>query len=531
MKDKTRLVRLNNAIFNGNNTAMVIQINMVRDKETIPDPCSRYEINLDFDKATISRGIDYADINPNFALFQPIYDESRLTEDSNLMLINKLTYTYSGLSSVIIGNADIRKSDFNIAWIEDEKKYAVINNLVNDGPMDHKILDLQGASSGSVRRHFAQRLDLPNSIISLLIVYPNTVSIPLVFGYKTQNPDVSLLFSEDPDQIYSSFTEQFEFYDELVTMKKSMVIGLDTEYYKANAAVEATKNENLWVVEDEETGKQKYMYEGDHIAGYFFKDGTYAEFHLEAEDTSYILYAQTAKTKYNSNQFQFFKDLVNSEPIPYDSENAKNAKVLLMNLCADSFLFNYLQLVPLGETKIYDDECNLNTYHVLIKDEMHGCNKLITLYGGDFVMIREYYNLDPLNRGDFTVAIFKLAKSTSENAVMITNSKVKFDYDDNNFVHMVYSGAVGMKFSFNGHVQENTTEKDKLTIKDVFQKFNYSCIDVENLQFHKLHNPDAADVSLITKFDSLFYNVHRIDDIIIRNYLGLPVNHRYISIV
>ena len=236
---KERLIKLNNAIFNGERSANVIQINLVRDKNSIHDPYSRFEIDLDFDKVEISRGMIFYD-DPSTAgigIFKADGDESKLADASNMYLVNKLNYIFSGLSSSIIGNADARRANFHVAWNDEFEIYEVSNNLLNNSPLDEKMVKQLAASSGSLKRHFEQKLVIPKEVITLLVVYPNTATIPLVFGYNVSCPDINLILTDDPTCIYSSFKEQFEFYDEVVTISNPMTIGLDSDYCKVKNAM------------------------------------------------------------------------------------------------------------------------------------------------------------------------------------------------------------------------------------------------------------------------------------------------------
>jgi len=526
---KERLIKLNNTIFNGERSANVIQINLVRDKNSIHDPYSRFEIDLDFDKVEISRGMIFYD-DPSTAgigIFKADGDESKLADASNMYLVNKLNYIFSGLSSSIIGNADARRANFHVAWNDEFEIYEVSNNLLNNSPLDEKMVKQLAASSGSLKRHFEQKLVIPKEVITLLVVYPNTATIPLVFGYNVSCPDVNLILADDPTCIYSSFKEQFEFYDEVVTISNPMTIGLDSNYCKVKNAIHVLENEKIEREVDPETDQVRYIYSTDNITGMFYEDGTDAVFYLRNELNEYLLYDYSKN--YNANQYKFFESLYKSEEL-HDKDSLDDFRLLLMDLFRDNFLCSYLQIMPMGEYKVYFDNKNIRTYHVWVKDEMHGCNKVITLYGGDFVMIREFYNLHPLHKGDFSLAIFKINKAP-ESATTVLNSKVKFDYDYDGFVDMYYSGNIGTKFAFEGNISESAKEESQFNHNEVVQKFGYHCIDVENLMMDKLYNHVVGStVPLIKKYDSMFYPVDKIDQIIIRNYFGLPVNHRYINI-
>ena len=65
---------------------------------------------------------------------------------------------------------------------------------------------------------------------------------------------------------------------------------------------------------------------------------------------------------------------------------------------------------------------------------------------------------------------------------------------------------------------------------DLIRSFDYHAPDLENYHQNTRYIGDDVNADIITKFDSLFYTKSKFDDIIIRNYLGLPVNPRYIKI-
>lgn len=522
-----RLVKLNNAIFNGDTIAQAIQINLVRDIESIPDPATRFELVLDFDKTEIGKNMCSNRVYGATGIFKHKYTESALHDTNSMILLNNLSYEFVGLSSSIIGNADARRASFDIIWNDEFNIYEVTNKMLNDAPLDPKMVEKLAASSGSLRRHFEQKLVIPKDVITLIIVYPNTSSIPLVFGYSVTNPDVNLILTKDDSCIYSSFTEKFEFYDEVKTLSKPMTIGLDTDFFKVRSVMDALKTEKIERKIDRESGKHIYEYRSTNITGEFFEDGSSAEFYLETDDSteSYLLY--DLQTRYNVNQYKFFQELIKSEKIS-DEKMIEKAKLLLLDLLRDNLLCSWLSLVPLGDIDIYVDIANKGTYHILTKDEMRSCNKVITLYGGKFVMIREFFNLDTSTVGDFNIAIFKMNNAPAM-ATLLIHSKVKFDYDYEGFVNMYYSGNFATKFTFEGSVSDNTKDESNMGHSELVQKLGYHSKDVENLELHKLYNFEGSTKSLITKFDSMFYDVNKVDQIIIRNYLGLPVNHRYID--
>ena len=523
-----RLVKLNNTIFNGDTIAQAIQINLVRDRESIPNPATHFELILDFDKTEITRNNGYSK-NAYIVggVFKPEYAESALADMSTVNLINNLSYEFMGLSSSIIGNADARRANFNIIWNDEFQIYEVANKMINDAPLDPKMVEKLAASSGTMKRHFEQKLVVPKDVITLIIVYPNTPSIPLVFGYSVTNPNVNLIIDKDPECVYSSFTEKFEFYDEVMTLSKPMTIGLDTEFFKVRSVIDALKTEKIERKVDRSTGKYVYEYRSTNIFGEFSEDGSSADFYLETDDhrETYLLY--DLLTDYNVNQYKFFQELIKSEKVS-DEKLIEEAKLLILDLFRDNFLYNYLSMFPIVDIDIYADKANKGTYHIVNKDEMRSCNKVITLYGGKFVMIREFFNLDPLSVGDFTIALFKINKAP-EMATLLVNSKIKFDYDYDGFVNMYYSGNFATKFTFEGSVSDNAKDKSNLSHSELVQKFGYHSKDVENLELHKLYNMEGDTKSLIVKFDSMFYDVNKVDQIIVRNYLGLPVNHRYID--
>ena len=520
-----RLVKLNNTIFNGDTIAQAIKINLVRDRESIPGPATRFELILDFDKAEITHS-DYSKKVYSPGTFKHEYIESALSDMSTMNIINSLSYEFMGLSSTIIGNANARRANFDITWNDEFQIYEVTNKMINDAPLDPKIVEKLAASSGSVKRHFEQKLVIPKDVITVIVVYPNTSSIPLVFGYSVTNPDVNLIMTKDPECVYSSFTEKFEFYDEVLTLSKPMTIGLDTNFFKVKSVMDTFKTEKIERKVDRESGKYLYEYRSTNITGEFFEDGSSAEFYLETDDHEvYLLY--DLQTGYNVNQYKFFQELIRSEKVS-DQKLIEEANLLIIDLFRDNFLCNYLSMFPIVDIDIYVDKANKGTYHIVSKDEIRGCNKVITLYGGKFVMIREFFNLDHLDVGDFTIAIFKINKAP-EIATLLVNSKIKFDYDYDGFVNMYYAGDFGTKFTFEGHVSDNTKDKSIMAHSELVQKFGYCSRDVENLELHKLYNMEGSTKSLIVKFDSMFYDINKVDQIIVRNYLGLPVNYRYID--
>ena len=455
-----RLLKLNNTIFNGDTIAQAIQINLVRDRETIPDPATRFELILDFDKTEIVRNNGYSKNAYTLGgVFKSEYDESALADMSTMNLINNLSYEFMGLSSSIIGNADARKATFRVSWNDEFQIYEVTNKMINDSPLDPKMVEKLAASSGSLKRHFEQNLVIPKDVITLIIIYPNTSSIPLVFGYSVTNPDVNLILTKDDTCIYSSFTEKFEFYDEVKTLSKPMTIGLDTDFFKVRSVMDALKTENIERKIDRESGKHIYEYKSTNITGEFFEDGSSAEFYLETDNRTeaYLLY--DLQTGYNVNQYKFFRELIKSEKLS-NEKLIEEAKLLILDLLRDNFLCSWLSLVPLGDIDIYVDIANKGTYHILTKDEMRSCNKVITLYGGKFVMIREFFNLDPSAVSDFAIAIFKMNNAPAM-ATLLINSKVKFDYDYEGFVNMYYSGNFATKFTFEGNISDNTKDESK----------------------------------------------------------------------
>lgn len=511
-----RLAKLNNTIFNGRSVATAVKVNLVRNDTSCPISFIKLLLNSDKEEISLS-----AEDNTD------LYDKSCTFVDSepndlgkDIYMLDNMSYNFKDI------RCGGRSAFFNAFWDKNFKFYSVTNNL-DGAPEDQDLSnDILGKDPqfkfnyASIKRHFEQKLVIPENVITLIIVYPNTLTIPLVFGYSTSKPDVNLIFNDKNDQlIYSSFEEKFGFYDEIKAFTKTNFIGLDTDFRKVNYIMDSLRYENIAGDENDEL---YYKYFSSNIVGRFSKEGSDAKYYLFHDSDPgklYLLYDQLSE--YNTDQHKFLLDLLNSKEIS-DTKEISKVKNIIFYLISDNFFSESMFSINM---KIYSDKYNKNlnnsVYHIYEKDILRDIDRVVTLFEDKFIMIREFAK----RCADYKVTLFMAKPEGGYH--MITGTDVRFSSDDDlNGTIVHYLGNFGTKFGFECYVRNYENESEEVKTETI----DYHSNDVENLFIRKRYDfQHKKSIDSIEKFDSIIYNIDKPDEIIIRNYLGLPVNYKYIT--
>lgn len=529
-KDKERLAKLNSAIFNGIPTAHVVEIKLRRDTSDKTDIISKYQINLDFKNAIVSRGIDIVDDitdDEYKKLFRTscIFDTWKSITDE-VEYVSDLSYSVFDVGSTVIGSSNPRSSISHIE--EDGSGLYIVNTSVQINlSMTEDMMKNYGANSGLIKRKFEQTINFPVTVKRLLVIYPNNQSLPILFAYDKDDFDINnILDNENKDYVFTSFAENFTYNDEVVFFTPKSLIVLDSNFYKVKSMLE-TQDENELEEEVKENEKVVYNYNSEYITGNFGKDGGDARYYLLGKESKYMIYNNILN--YGINVFSFrdeIKEFIDVGNDDWDDISKNQLKSLL----AYKILYNYLSPYPLPKVYAVKDKfgSNINTYHYYLPESMSNMERVISIYNNEFVIVREYEKSRFDNTEQCYFSIVKLAESGA--IEVIINSKIIYSRDEEYYT-LKYETMVSNKFNINGEIKMARAATISNSIKDnhMIKSFDYHSPDLENFTLQKFCI-QGNHVNLITKFDSLLYNANNLDEVIVRNYLGLPINHHHIMI-
>lgn len=535
---KEKLCKFNNAIFNGCTSAQVIEIDLVKTEfknsaTSANNYIKRYMINIDNSTSDISKGkdlkLDKDTINISIPSFRNIFEDDETVERR----VRGIRIKVDDMTSPIIGNAVARTTAISIGENIDDKNHYYSIDLISSVnlPMTRDQLNNYGASSGIIKRRFFQNINVDNNIEAIIIILPRTSSIPLIFTFKDkQNIDLNNIFENNPSYIDTSFDKDFEFNDNIQLSTKLMNISSDKDFVKVNAILDIMPEAKIDKAKNGDNGADSYRYEDDIILGIFESNNEdYVEFFLKGKDQNYLYYSN--KENYNVSPFEFFdvvKEYVDNGEGLDEVDYRKNARDLFQTIFNDGYLRQRLGLYPIGNINIFKEiGSNFNTYHYYIKDDMGGLERIITIYNGEYILVREYPIKSPMPCCYLTL----LKHSDSGKYNQIINSKISLTDDNCNISH--YWNFVldyNKSYSASGLLKQNKVCTEDLVNFEVCKEIAYQSPELENFVYQQFVEDKKLKDS-VTRFDSVIYSHESLDDTILYNYLGLPVNFRYIKFI
>lgn len=530
---KERLAKLNSALFNGHNKAQVIQIYLERTHNLsfvkYSEHFKRFIINFDFDSATISKGDNISTLtNKNKFNYNLIkYSEVECDEEYATLRAKHMHLELTDMTSIMIKGSYPRNSNIDIIYNTNSGKYEAKLITTIHLPMTEDLIKYYKATSGLVIREFEQYLEFDENVKSILLVYPNMCTIPVLFAYDTEDIDFNKLFDKDnADYFYTSFDKQFTIKDNIRFNCPEIKLYLDYNFTKAESIIK-TMDENI-VETIDENGDILYKYEYGDIVGSYYLSGKDAQFFLKGEKQNYMVYGY--KENYGLNVFEFLdtlKEYIDSDSTNIDTEKDFNTgyKLLKSIMMDNAFLRNYINIYPVDNIKIFKENCgpNKNTFTYYIDDDKHSMIKVITIYNEEYVAIHEYekYVSHPM----CIVSLIKIDKYKKE-SIVLTHSVVELE-DDNQYTSFKYNTILYNKYYTNGLVKQIKKDINDCVDSEVIKSVEYQAPDIENLHYQTYYS-DGETKELITKLDSLIYENTKLSKILIRNYLGFPVNYNYI---
>lgn len=530
---REKLFKLHNAIFNGSTSAQVIEIDLDRTEYkdrsiNLNNYIKRYMINLDTNSATISKGeelnLDKDSIHIAFPKFKVLLEDDETLEHK----INFISLKLDDMVSPIFGNSNPRSTTFGLSeeTNEDSTLYHISLFSAINLPMSTEQLHQYNAKSGLITRKFTQSINVNYDIEAVVMILPRTSSIPLIFTFKDkQNIDFNNLFENEASYIDTSFDKGFEFSDSIQLYTSPINIKSDKDFIKIKAVEKSMPVSKVDRYIDSDRGKNIYRYEDDIIIGTFESNSSdEVEYFLKGKENNYLYYSN--KENYNICPFKFFdivKEYVNHGEGLNDGEYREKAKELLQMIFNDSYLYNRLNIYPISNMHIFKEiGSNYNTYHYYIKDEMNGLEMVFTIYNGDYILLREYPIKTPS-----PVCYLTLMKKGDNVYSQIITSRVTLT-DDNARISYYWESAINSNYTSSGLVKQNKNDIEDLVNFEIVKEIAYTSPELENFVYQQfVENTELKDS--IRKFDSVLYNYENLDDVIIRNYLGLPVNFRYIN--
>lgn len=521
-----RIAQLNSAIFNGLGFAQIIDIQMtnivsINKPIDAKNVVKMYKIKLSDDKVEKLR--DIADKAIKKSVFNMNYDKLEENAETLTFKISSLSINlYDMTGGYIVDSSVPRRTTFTLKkektyegnkYVLDLESYIMLS-------MNDEMLKQYNSVRGITKRHFSQKIEISENTERILIVFPAAPVIPLVYSYNSTTLDLNnLIGSENPDYHFTSFGQNFKFKDEITTETDSTSIVSDNGFYKVNSVIKAMKDENLKEYPD------KYAYQYKDICGFFYKDGSDVNYYLKGKDLTYLLYS--ISSKYNTNQFKFLDVITEyvKNNVSMSDANFKKANDIFDKICKNPSLMMYLNIIPIKKMHIFKDNDNPNTYHYYIEDKTRGVEKVLTIYNGEFVLLRNFCFDAGYDNFLCNINIFKIKSNYTVDVILGSNVK-----NNNGGLKesLSYRATVNGMYAVEGLIEEN--RKDKIVTNDIIRVFDYHAPDLENYHQIKQYIGEGIDTDTITKFDSLFYSSTKFDDIIIRNYLGLPINPRYIKI-
>ena len=520
-----RIAQLNSAIFNGLGVAQIIDIQMTNTVSTnkaidAKNVVKMYTIKLCDDKVEKLR--DIAGQAVARSVFNMNYDKLEENNENLTFKVSSLSINLYDMAGGCTESCVPRSTTIKLQkeetyegsrYILDLESYIMLS-------MNNEMLKQYNSVRGITKRCFNQKMEISEDTERILIVFPAAPVIPLIYSYNSTTFNLNnLIGSENPDYQFTSFGQNFTFKDEITTETDSSSIVLDNRFYKVNSVLKALDGEHL------KKCPGKYVYKYKDIYGYFDIDGTDVNYYLKGKDVNYLLYS--ISSKYNINQFKFLDAVTENikNNVSMTDANLKKANDIFDKICKNASFMMYLNIIPIKNMHIFKDNYNPNTYHYYIEDKSRGSEKLLTIYNTEFVLLRNFCFDAGYDNFLCNMNIFKI-KSTNT-VDIILGSNIKYNYGGSKD-SLSYRSTVNGMYAVEGLIEEN--RKDEIKVNDIIKLFDYHAPDLENYHQIKQRTEEGIDKDNITKFDSLFYNIDKFDDIIIRNYLGLPVNPRFIEI-
>lgn len=530
---KERLAKLNSALFNGHNRAQVIQIYLERTHNLsfvkYSDHFKRFIINFDFGSTIISKGDEISSLVDrnrfNYNLLK--YSEVECDEEYITLRARHMQLKLTDMTSILIKGSYPRNSDINIIYNNDSGKYKAKLITTITFPMTDDLIKYYNATSGLLTRQFEQCIEFDEKVKSILLVYPNMNTIPVLFAYDTEDIDFNKLFDKDnADYFYTSFDQQFTIKETIQFNTQENKLSLDHNFAKAESVIR-TMDENIIETIDE-NGDILYKYEYKDFVGSYYESGKDAQFFLKGEKQNYMVYGY--KENYGLNVFEFLdtlKKYIDNDSTNIDAEKDFNTGYeLLKSIMTNNFLRNYIRMYPIENIKIFKENCgvNKNTFTYYIDDDIHGMIKVITIYNGEYVAIHEYQKHE--SHPICIISFIKISKDTKESDTLIS-SVVELE-DDDQYTYFKYYTYLCNKYYTNGLVKQIKKDINDCVDSEVIKSVEYQAPDVENLHYQTYYINEGGTKELITKLDSLIYENTNLSKILIRNYLGFPVNYNYI---
>ena len=549
---RARLAQLNSAIFNGRSTVNVYEVKVVRNRKLHPEYLRKYEMNLDFRTATVSRGSELFDSGTDrksISLMNTIdHNMSETVDQDETAHLTSFKLDSKMMSDDMLAKAEIKHSiiSFDIptycpAGVSIDHIY-IKNYLITDGPASSDILKINKAETGNCKRNSHQDLMVPINVKTLLIIFTNTISLPIILGYDVEDIDYSMIFNpEDTSCIFNSYSVEFSFNDTINLATKPIHITQDHRFYKANSVLNCIKDENLTPTFDGVTGDiLKYDYTSEYIVGEFDAKNVDAKFWLKGDDKRYLLFS--TNDKYNTNMVQtilrYFKDSDKAEDVEtFNAVRTKVSEWCKTNPGTRNVFYDFLHRIE--GCNVFKDEYNEDTYHIAIDDspEMYS-HRLYTIYGNEYVVLRELmgYGSTNNNNADATLVfiLYRIPDDPdNENLHNMLNGITSYSggLTENGYSMMNYSCNYQNLFNFTGALSRRKESTPLTNIngeRNPLQLFEYHSPDLENMEMVTV-DVETDSVDIITKCDSLLYNRNQVDEVIVRNNLGLPLNHRYIG--
>lgn len=537
-KTRERMAKLHNAIFNGCSTAIAVEINLKRTEfkdVTIhkDNYIKKYFLYYNYNTAKLFKDESSISISPTTFYFNSSFPEFLKEFEDEETVENKVKecmFSLQDFCGQVIGNNIHRDTDINVKFNNINNTYIInISSKVNLPMSQEQLTRYEGSISGLIIRRFDQTIEVDANIESILFIFPCTPSIPIMYTFDDKYFDIDSLFGEEKSYIDTSFDKAFKFFDNIHVNTKPTTIGLDKNFVKVNAILERipkAKVQKLVNGLDEYNGNNNYRYEDDTIVGEFeYNTGVSVDYYLKGKNNNYLFYS--LKENYNISPFTFFNTI--KEYVDYskglDEDYRDKAKELFHIIHNDSYLFNRINIYPLSNLHIFkEDSYNFNTFHYYIKDEMHGLEKVFTIYNEDYILLREY----PIKSSSPACYITLIKHKDDQTYAPILTSRIILE-DDNMYRYLSWESVINgeKEYATKGIFKE--AKSDELVESEVYQQFVYNAPELENLMLQNCMI-DGHINTIVTKFDSILYNHNHLDDVIVRNYLGLPINYRYIYI-
>ena len=538
LETRKRVASLSSAIFNGRNTAKAVKININNtgnNDKNISVTAEILLLNLDFKNGELTRATDlpFDPVNNNF-----IFSNSpNCSEDF-------LCFKYNAsLQDLFLSDITSKESDF-VMNIRSDGDFDYTAKATEKVPFtDHEASMNKPYLNAYNMRYLGQEGIIPGNVTTLLIIFPNASALPLIIGYIDNDIDYSkILLSEDKHCIFTNFNDNFDYKVCKYIEGLPCSFRPDSEFHKATTVIDAQKSETLkeYTIDpiDSDSIIERYEYDSEYIFGSLGKNSINARFFLKGKNHNYVLMS-TNEDYFTSPEA--VKSCRGSVEIKGEERN-KIIDKLLEYFNYRIFIENDIKFINKTSefyserVTVYNDDLSADVYHIIYDNDVYID---FTVFGEEYILINRLASA-PIDKSNIWYDTNLIAIDVDKkDGLIISYSTALYKVSDNSYKELCYAGQRG-DIRFNSTINQlNTTpsmnprKKNSPIINDakIIKTIDYSSNEIEIFKCREiLISPDNS-VYAIDKFSSVLYSYNNINDIIVRNYLGLPVNVRYLTAI